>query len=218
MWLAIHTGEGSDMEPTVVHGWQRWPLLIVAAGGVLLAAIVVLFLDGTDGTQLGLIPTLIAVSAKKFFGDSDDDPDALGDHPAVAYIFNALTTGEMDDVEDMVSDDFHAYANGYEVVDPDGEEGAAQFRRNIEYWRSTVPNLSVDLYDEVSQKEPDKTDGIAVRYVVSGSFPVEDRELPFVVEVAAFVKVVDHKITEWRVVVDQTFSEEVREAMGLPSA
>ena len=69
----------------------------------------------------------------------------------------------------------------------------------------------------MSQKEPDKTDGIAVRYVISGSFPVEDSELPFVVEVAAFLKVVDHKITEWRVVVDQTFFEEVRAAMGLPS-
>ena len=218
MWRATHPGEASDMEHPVVPGWERWHLLMVAAAGVLLAAFVVLFLDGTDGTQLGLIPTLIAVSAKKFFGDANDDPDALGDHPAVAYIFKALTTGEMDNVEDMVSDDFHAYANGYEVVDSGGEDGAAQFRRNIEYWRSTVPNLSVDLYDEVSQKEPGKTDGIAVRYVVSGAFPVEDHELPFVVEVAAFVKVVDHKIAEWRVVVDQTFFEEVREAMGLPSA
>ncbi len=52
--------------------------------------------------------------------------------------------------------------------------------------------------------------------MVSGSFPVEDYELPFVIEVAAFVKVVDHRITEWRVVVDQTFLEEERAAMGIP--
>ena len=194
---------------------QRLRLVV----GVVVTALVGIFMlvTGTEGAQLGLIPTLIAISAKKFFGSKKDDRDALGDHPAVAYIFKALTTGEMGEVEDMVAADFHAYANGYEVVDPDGGDGAAQFRRNIEYWRSTVPNLNVDLYDEVSQKEPDKTDGIAVRYVVSGSFPVEDYELPFVVEVAAFVKVVDHRITEWRVVVDHTFLEEVREAMGLPS-
>jgi hypothetical protein len=32
------------------------------------------------------------------------------------------------------------------------------------------------------------------------------------------VRVVDHEITEWRVVVDETFFEELRAAMGLPSA
>ena len=186
---------------------------------VVVTALVGIFMlvTGTEGAQLGLIPTLIAISAKKFFGSKKDDPDALGDHPAVAYIFKALTTGEMDDVEEMVAADFHAYANGYEVVDQDGGDGAAQFRENIEYWRSTVPNLTVDLYDEVSQKEPDKTDSVAVRYVISGSLPTEEDGLPFTAEVAAFVKVVDHKITEWRVVVDQTFLEEVRAAMGLPS-
>ena len=203
------------IEDLLALGRRRWRLLVAVVATALVG--IFMFFTGPDGAQLGLIPTLIAVTAKKFFGNKKDDPDALGDHPAVAYIFKALTTGEMDEVEDMVAADFHAYANGYEVVDPGGGDGPAQFRKNIEYWRSTVPNLSVDLYDEVSQKEPDKTDGIAVRYVVSGSFPVEDYELPFVIEVAAFVKVVDHRITEWRVVVDQTFFEEVREAMGLPS-
>ena len=193
---------------------QRRRLLL----SVVVTALVAVFMlvTGADGAQLGLIPTLSAISAKKFFGNKNDDPDALGDHPAVAYIFKALTTGEMDEVEEMVAADFHAYANGYEVVESDGGNGAAQFRRNIEYWRATVPNLSVDLYDEVSQKEPDKTDSIAVRYVISGSLPMEDYELPFTAEVATFIKVVDHKITEWRVVVDQTFLEEVRAAMGIP--
>lgn len=205
-----------NIKDLVAPGWQRRRLLIAAVGTVLLA--IAMLSSGADGVQLGLIPTLIAISAKKFFGNKKDDRGALGDHPAVAYIFKALTTGEMHEVEDVVATDFHAYANGYEVVDPGGGDGPAQFRKNIEYWRSTVPNLNVDLYDEVSQKAPDKTDDIAVRYVVSGSFPVEDYELPFAVEVAAFVKVVDHRITEWRVVVDQTFFEEVRAAMGLPSS
>ena len=204
-----------DFAELLAHGRRRRRLL----AAVVVAALIAVFMlgTGTEGAQLGLIPTLIAISAKKFFGSKKYDPDALGDHPAVAYIFKALTTGEMDDVEEMVAADFHAYANGYEVVDQDGGDGAAQFRENIEYWRSTVPNLTVDLYDEVSQKEPDKTDSVAVRYVISGSLPTEEDGLPFTAEVAAFVKVVDHKITEWRVVVDQTFLEEVRAAMGLPS-
>ncbi len=202
-----------DFAELLAHGRRRRRLL----AAVVVAALIAVFMlvTGTEGAQLGLIPTLIAISAKKFFGSKKDDPDGLGDHPAVAYIFKALTTGEMDDVEEMVAADFHAYANGYEVVDPAGGDGAAQFQQNIDYWRSTVPNLSVDLYDELSQKDPDKTDSIAVRYVISGSFQAEGTAIPFVIEVAAFVKVVDHKIAEWRVVVDETFFEEVRAAMGL---
>jgi hypothetical protein len=196
---------------------ERRRLLIVAVAAALVAVTAYMLWSGADGPQLGLIPTLIALTAKKFFGNKKDDADALGDHPAVAYIFKALTTGETDDVDGMVADDFHAYANGYEILDPAGGSGAELFTQNIGHWRSAVPNLSVDLYDEMSQKEADKTDGIAVRYVVSGSLPVESGELPFAIEAAAFVKVVDHKIAEWRVVVDQTFFEELREAMGLPS-
>ncbi len=202
-----------DFAELLAHGRRRRRLL----AAVVVAALIAVFMlvTGTEGAQLGLIPTLIAISAKKFFGRKKDDPDPLGDHPAVAYIFKALTTGEMDDVEEMVAADFHAYANGYEVVDSDGGDGAAQFKQNIEYWRSTVSNLSVDLYDELSQKDPDKTDSIAVRYVISGSFQAEGTAIPFVIEAAAFVKVVDHKIADWRLVVDETFFEEVRAAMGL---
>jgi len=202
-----------DFAELLAHGRRRRRLL----AAVVVAALIAVFMlvTGTEGAQLGLIPTLIALTAKKFFGSKKDDPDALGDHPAVAYIFKALTTGEMDEVGDMVAADFHAYANGSEVVDPAVGDGAAQFKQNIEFWRSTVPNLSVDLYDEVSQKDPDKTDSIAVRYVISGSLPAEGTAIPFEIEAAAFVKVVDHKIAEWRVVVDETFLQEVRAAMGL---
>ncbi len=69
----------------------------------------------------------------------------------------------------------------------------------------------------MSSKDPDKTDSIAVRYVISGSLPAEGTAIPFMIEAAAFVKVVDHKIAEWRVVVDETFLQEVRAAMGLPA-
>jgi hypothetical protein len=204
---------GVDFAELLAHGRRRRRLL----AAVVVAALIAVFMlvTGTEGAQLGLIPTLIALTAKKFFGSKKDDPDALGDHPAVAYIFKALTTGEMDEVGDVVAADFHAYANGSEVVDPAVGDGAAQFKQNIEFWRSTVPDLSVDLYDEVSQTDPDKTDSIAVRYVISGSLPAEGETIPFVIEAAAFVKVVDRKIAEWRVVVDETFLQEVRAAMGL---
>ena len=56
----------------------------------------------------------------------------------------------------------------------------------------SMASTSLPSY-EVSQKDPDKTDSIAVRYVISGSLPAEGEAIPFVIEVAAFVKVVDHK-------------------------
>jgi hypothetical protein len=205
------------METSVPFGDLTKRQLWVAAAATAILIGYMLW-SGTDGPQLGLIPTLIAVTAKKFFGHKEDPETALGDHPAVAYIFKALTTGEMDNVDEMIAEDFHAYANGFAVVDPAAGDGVAAFKQNIEYWRTTVPNLSVDLYEEVSQKDPDKTDSIAVRYVVSGALPTEGTELPFVIEAATFVRVVDHEITEWRVVVDETFFEELRLAMGLPSA
>ena len=161
-----------------------------------------------------MISLIVAVSTNNVIGADGDLPWRL---PEDLRRFKALTTGEMDDVDDMVADDFHAYANGVEVVDSASGDGAAAFKQNIEYWRTTVPNLSVDLYEEVSQKDAHNTDSIAVRYVVSGTLPVDGSELPFVIEAAAFVKVVDHEITEWRVVVDETFFEELRAAMGLPT-
>lgn len=190
---------------------------IVFGTAVIAAAVAWLMLAHSDGPQLGLIPTLIGVAGVKFFGRSKGDQDQLGDHPAVAYFFKALATGEMDDAEDIVADDFKAYANGYLIDPPSGAKGAAQFRENIEFWRSTVPDLSVDLYDEVSQKEPDKTDGIALRYVVSGTFPAGSGDVDFHIEAAAFVKVVDRMITEWRVIVDPTFLEQARATEGLPT-
>ena len=33
-------------------------------------------------------------------------------------------------------------------------EVVKQLMENIGYWRPAVPDLSIDLYDEVSQKEP----------------------------------------------------------------
>ena len=169
---------------------------------------------GDYGTNVALIPTLIAVTAHKFFGSKKDADQAFGEHPAVAFVFRALATGEMDGVADMVDEDFHAYANGYPVVDPTEGDAVQLFEDNVAYWRSAVPDLEVEIYDEVHQKEPDKTDGIAVRFVFTGTLTSSGEGAAFEVEAAAFAKVVDHKITEWRVVVDESFFQELRHAMG----
>ena len=192
-------------------------LLITIQVVAVLAVVTGLVAARGDGPSVALIPTLIGVAGAKFFGKKKDDDDdgALGEHPAVAFIFRALTTGEFDGADDVVAENFGMYANGYPVVSPDEGEVVKQLIENIGYWRAAVPDLSIDLYDEVSQKEPHKTDGIAVRYVMSGTLQTDDVERPFETEVAAFVKVVDHKLTEWRVVADTAFVDDLRATLGL---
>ncbi|MDJ0791297.1 MAG: ester cyclase [Acidimicrobiia bacterium] len=194
-------------------------LILVAVELVVLAALVA-FLHGSEsaGPQLALIPTLIAVVGAKFFGSKKDKDSVFGDHPAVQFTFKALATGDLDDVDEMVAEDFAAYANGYSVVESSDANGPEEFAENIEYWRAVVPDLSVDIYDEVSQKDPDKTDSIAVRFVFTGTLTASDFERGFEVEGATFIKVVDRKLSEWRVVVDTAFLEELRSAMGHPLA
>jgi len=191
-------------------------LLIMIEVGVFIAAVTWLVAAHQDGPQVALIPTLITVVAARFFGKKKDDENgALGEHPAVRFMLGALTTGEFDDADDIVAEDLAVYANGYPVVSPDEGDVVEQLAENIGYWRSAVPDLSIELYDEISQKEPDKTDGIAVRYVMSGTIQTDDREHPFETEVAAFIKVVDRKLAEWRVVADTAFVDEVRARLGL---
>ena len=203
-----------------------WPLAAMSSKRflVLLAIDLVVFAvlfailrwSGQTGPHLALIPTLIAVTAKKFFGDKQDEDAAFGSHPAVQFTFKALATGELENVHEMVAVDFSGYANGYPVVDSYGGNGPAQFAENIEYWRTVVPDLSVDIYDEVSQKDSDKTDAIAVRFVLSGTLTTPDVEHDFEVEGAAFIKVVDHMLSEWRIVVETAFLDHLRTAMGHP--
>jgi hypothetical protein len=206
--------EVNALLPLTTTDSKRFMILIAFDLAVFAVLVVLTGRFGHGGPQLALIPTLIAVTATKFFGKSKDEDSVFGDHPAVAFTFEAFATGEFKDVDKMVSEDFTAYANGYSVVEPDNGNGPVQFAQNIAYWRKAVPNLSVDIYDEVSQKDPHKTDSIAVRFVFTGTLTTPDLQHDFEVEAAAFMKVVDHKLVEWRVVVDTAFLDEITSAMG----
>jgi hypothetical protein len=200
--------------PLVFLDTRRFIMWVAIELSVVVALVAFLQWSGYSGPQLALIPTLIAITAKKFFGKSKDVDAAFGDHPAVAFTFKALATGELEDVNEMVAEDFTGYANGYTTVDPEGGNGPEAFVENTEYWRRAVPDLAVAIYDEVSRKDPDKTDSIAVRFVLSGTLTGQDLDHEFETEAAAFIKVVDHKLTEWRVVVDTAYLDELADAMG----
>ena len=202
--------------PFAATSSERFLILVAIDLAIFAVLLAILLWSGHTGPQLSLIPTLVAVTATKFFGSKKDEDATFGDHPAVQFTFKALATGELEGVHKMVAVDFSAYANGYPVVDSYGGNGPAQFAENIEYWRTVVPDLAVDIYDEVSQKDPDKTDGIAVRFVFTGTLTTPDVEREFEVEGAAFIKVVNHMLSEWRVVVDTIFLDDLRSAMGQP--
>lgn len=165
-----------------------------------------------------VIPTLIVVASKKFFGSKEEDGEgAIGKHPVVRFLFDALTTGNIDATDEMVDPGFKGYANGYPLFNPSDGLGREQFNENIEYWRSVAPNLSVDLYDELLEKGKDKTEKIAIRFVFTGTMTAPGVEESFETEAAAFLTVVADKLIEWRIVVDEAFFHDLRSAMDLPS-
>ena len=162
---------------------------------------------------------MVAVTYKKFFGNKkEDDEGAIGDHPMVRFLFDALVTGNIDATDEMVDSDFRGYANGYPVFDPSDGHGPEQFDENIEYWRTTTPDLSVDLYDELSEKGKDKTETVAIRFVFTGTITSAGVEEPFETEAAAFLIITKGKLIEWRIVVDEGFFRDLRTGMGLPSS
>ena len=165
-----------------------------------------------------VIPTLAVLTYKKFFGNKkEDDEGTIGDHPIVRFLFDALITGNIDETDEMVDPDFRGYANGYPVFDPSDGQGQEQFNENIEYWRATTPDLSVDLYDELSEKGKDKTETVAIRFVFTGTITSAGVEEPFETEAAAFLTITAGKLIEWRIVADEAFFRDLRSAMGLPS-
>jgi hypothetical protein len=206
--------EFGETFPLVTLDARQFVMWVTIELALVVAVVALLQWSGYSGPQLALIPTLIAITAKKFFGKSEDGDAAFGDHPAVAFTFQALATGEYEDVDEMVAEEFATYANGYMVVDSNDGNGPEAFVQSIEYWRKAVPDLSVTIYDEVSHKDPDLTDSVAVRFVFAGTLTAPDLEHEFETEAAAFIKVVDHKLTEWRVVIDTTFLNELDVAMG----
>lgn len=177
--------------------------------GAAALVIIAMSLSG-DGTQLALIPTLVALGAKKFFGKDKGDPDtALADNPAAAFVLGALVTGDTDAADEMIAPDAVAYADGYTILRAEDGNSPAQFTENVGFWRSQIPDLSIDVFDDIVKKHHHKTLDVAVRFVISGTLPGGGIDSGFEFEGAAFVKVVDGKATEWRLIVDSQVVEDL---------
>lgn len=199
-----------EIEP--LHFRRRWlGGLIAVAGGF---GLVVALLNGGGGdTRHGVLISIAGGLAVKFFGKKrgDADEDAQGEHPVVRFLFKAMNSGEYEGAEEFLDPSFRAFAQGYPLGSGEVDSGPGLLVESIRYWREAVPDTRWELYDEISQKEPERTDGIAFRFVHSGTYGDEWQEF----EGAAFAKVVDKKLTELRLVVDMTAFNRHRRATGL---
>ena len=168
--------------------------------------------DVSHGVLVAVVGGLAAGAAKFFGSKSDDaDEDAQGDHRVVRFLFGAANAGEYEGVEDIVDPEFRAYAFGYPLGTAEVDRGPELLVESLEYWREAIPDTRWELYDEVTQKEPELTDGIAIRFVHTGTIDGVERE----VEGAFFAKVVDKKLTELRYVLDMTVFNDHRRYIGL---
>ena len=153
--------------------------------------------------------------ASRFFGNkrTDADDDTQGDHPITRKLFAAANSGETADAASWVAGDFAAYVNGHEMARHDVEQGPQLLTEVLTYYDQNVDDSFWQLYAEVHQKIDRQHESIALRFVASGGFDGQQREI----EVAAFLGVVDEKLNEMRWVTDLTVFNQMRVAVGQPA-
>jgi len=119
-----------------------------------------------------------------------------------------MNTGDFEGVEDITDDDFRAFADGYPLLMDEADKGPAL----LSNFREALPDVRWELYDEAAQRQPDKSELPALRFVSTQTLAGESREI----EIATFARVTDKKLAEWRTVVDLTIFNELRSPAGLP--
>ncbi len=185
----------------------------MAFTGTLTVALLIELQAGTGGLEYGLLIGA-GLLLYKAFGHKHDDADenAQGEHPVTRFMFNAINTGDFEGVEDIVADDFRAYADGYPLLMDEADQGPALLQTLFMNFREALSDVRWELYDEAVQKQPDKSELLALRFVSTQTLAGESREI----EIATFARITDKKLDEWRMVVDLTIFNELRSAAGLP--
>ena len=153
------------------------------------------------------------------FGEkpTDADDDVQGDRPITEFLFEAANSGDYANAPDLVSENFAAYVNGHRLGHGFGaaDSGPDLLTSILSYHTKGVEDSFWLLYDEVDggtgQATSDSDRLIAVRFVASGTVDGDHREI----EIAGFLKVTNHKLSELRLVTDLTTFNEIREAAGL---
>ena len=161
------------------------------------------------------------VVAAKFFGKdrSDADDDIQGDNKLTRFLFDAANTGNYKDATTLVSADFSAYVNGYQMGPDDIKKGPKVLTEVLHYYDAHIGNSFWQLYDEVDQVDRHGAGMIAIRFLAKGEFSGKDKKdkEDKQVEMAGFLTVADSKLEELRIVTDLSAFNDMRTAAGLPA-
>ena len=189
-------------------------LLEIAIGAAIAVAALAGLLSDAPGQDLGLIIGITLLAAKVLGNKADDgEDDVQGQHPITRFVFGAVNGGDFEDTDELVDDEFRAYANGYPMVVVGADHGPELLRTAFGYWREALPDMRWELYDEAAQKQEDKSEMLALRFVSTATIEDEARDI----EMAGFARVIDRQLVELRLVLDMSVFNDYRRAAGLPA-
>jgi steroid delta-isomerase-like uncharacterized protein len=158
-------------------------------------------LASSPDTDVAVIASLVIMGTKHFRHkkqEGENEPK----HPAVKFVLAAWNEGDFGEAEKYVAPDLAMSMNGFAYDSSPEDDGPAIVQESIEYWRAIVPDLKMDLSQEIREK-----DRIAIEWLVTGTHTGERPELPAsgnVIELqgSAFLTLEDDKIVEVSTVFD----------------
>jgi predicted ester cyclase len=116
------------------------------------------------GATLSVIPTVTALALHHFRHTVDGDADIQPKDPAVRFLLGAWNDGDLEEAHEHIAPDCEIYANGLAL---EGEHaGPAMITQAIESWRAIVPDLTMELTQEIADKHR-----IAVEFRITGTEP-----------------------------------------------
>jgi len=172
-------------------------LLAVAAVCSWLLAKLVLSPD----VHAAVIPTLVVMGTRHFRrGKREGEHEPK--HPAVKFVLAAWNEGDFSEAEKYVAPDLAMSMNGFASDSTPEGDGPAMAQESVQYWRAIIPDLKMDLSQEIREK-----DRIAIEWLITGTHTGERPELPAsgnLVELqgSAFLTLEDDKIVEVSTVFD----------------
>ena len=148
--------------------------------------------------EVAIIPTLGALAVRHFRHGKQEEQEPK--HQAVKFLVAAWNEGDFSEAEKHVAPDCAVFMNGFSPDLGPNESGPALAEESIGYWRSIVPDIRMELSQEIREK-----DQIALEWVLTGTHSGTLPDLPasgnaIEVQGSAFLTLDDDKIVEaWSV-------------------
>ncbi len=148
--------------------------------------------------EAAIIPTLGALAVRHFRHGKQEEHEPK--HPAVKFLVAAWNEGDFSEAEKHVAPGCAVYMNSFSPDLGPNESGPAFAEESIGYWRSIVPDIRMELSQEIRAK-----DKIAIEWVLTGTQTGERPDLPasgnaITIPGSTFLTLDDDKIVEaWSV-------------------